>query len=81
MVLLPPNTIHGIIGLSKDAEAEVIGEFDMGEWVTVIHPDGSRHEVEVFLPGIPWHRKPPAGTPMTEVDDFLTMMDSTAHLL
>ena len=41
-VVVPPEVAHGVMVLSDDAEAEVLGELEMGEWVTVIDPDEAR---------------------------------------
>jgi len=81
LVVIPPNVLHGVVGLDDDIEAEVIDEMAMGEWVAIIDPDGSRREIEAHVPNIPWHRPPPEGVPPTAVEDFLAMLDSTAHLL
>ena len=81
LVVLPPNTSHGIMNLDDDTEVEVIGELDMGEWVTVIDPEGSRTEVEAHVASFPWHRPAPEGMPPTSMEEMLAMLQSTAHLL
>jgi quercetin dioxygenase-like cupin family protein len=81
IVVVPPNVSHGMAVVDDDTEAEVIGEIGMGEWVTVIEPDGTTREVEVHVPMMPWHRQPPAGASPTAIEEHLAMMESTAHLL
>ena len=81
IVVVPPEVAHGVMVLSKDAETEVIGELEMGEWITVLDPDGSRREVEAHVPFMPWHRPLPEGIEPTSFEDLLAMMESTAHLL
>jgi hypothetical protein len=81
LVVVPPNTVHGIVVLDPDSEYEVIGELGMGEWVTVIDRDGHRSEVEVHVPFFPWHRPGPEGVAPTTMDDMIGMFQSTAHLL
>jgi len=52
----------------------------MGEWVTVVDPDGSRRQVEVRSDVAPWHRRPHEG----EVFDLAAMMAmfaTTVHVL
>jgi hypothetical protein len=36
LVVVPPNTIHGMAFLDDDTECEVIGELQIGEWITVL---------------------------------------------
>jgi mannose-6-phosphate isomerase-like protein (cupin superfamily) len=81
LVLIPPNTIHGVAVLDDDTEVEAIGEIGMGEWVTVIDADGRWREVEVHVPFIPWHRRPPEGAAPTDLDGLMALLQSTAHLL
>jgi mannose-6-phosphate isomerase-like protein (cupin superfamily) len=79
-VVVPPFTEHGFRILTDDARMQFVGEIEMGEWVTVIDPDGSRRQVEIRSTVMPWHRRPSEG----EVFDFatmFTMLQSTAHLL
>ena len=74
------NHYEGFKILTDDASMQFIGEIEMGEWVTVVDPDGSRRQVEVRSEMMPWHRRPLEG----EVFDFnsmLTMLQSTSHLL
>lgn len=81
LVVVAPNVSHGVMVLDEDTETEVIGEIGMGEWVTVIEPDGTSREVEVHLPMFPWHRPLPEGTPPTSFEEVLALMETTAHLL
>jgi mannose-6-phosphate isomerase-like protein (cupin superfamily) len=81
LVVVPPNTIHGMAFLDDDTECEVIGELQMGEWITVLDSEGNRREVEVHMPMIPWHRPQPEGVAPVSVDDMIAMMQSTAHLI
>jgi mannose-6-phosphate isomerase-like protein (cupin superfamily) len=81
IVVVPPQVSHGVVALDEGTEAEVIGEIQMGEWVTVIDPDGTSREVEVHVPFMPWHRRTPEGTSPTSMDEMLQMMATTAHLL
>jgi uncharacterized cupin superfamily protein len=79
-VVVPPFTEHGFRILTDDARMQFVGEIEMGEWVTVIDPDGARRQVEIRSTVMPWHRRPDEG----EVFDFaamFTMLQSTAHLL
>lgn len=79
-VVVPPYTEHGFKILTDDANMMFVGEIEMGEWVTMIDPDGSKRQVEVRSEHMPWHRRPFEG----EVFDFATMLEmfqTTAHLL
>jgi quercetin dioxygenase-like cupin family protein len=80
LVVLPPNTPHGFVVL-EEGDAEVIGELEMGEWVTVIDPDGSSREVEAHVEGIPWHRPPPEGRPWMGMEEFFALVSGATHLL
>jgi mannose-6-phosphate isomerase-like protein (cupin superfamily) len=81
LVVIPPNTIHGVAVIDNDTEIEVIGEIGMGEWITVVDGQGRWREVEVHVPFIPWHRRAPEGVTPTDLDDMIAMLHSTAHLL
>ena len=81
LVVIPPNTIHGVAVIDDDTEVEAIGEIGMGEWITVVDAEGGSREVEVQVPFVPWHRRPPEGVAPTELDDMIAMLNSTAHLL
>jgi mannose-6-phosphate isomerase-like protein (cupin superfamily) len=50
LVVIPPNTVHGVAYLDDDTETECIGELQMGEWITVIDSEGKWSEVEVHNP-------------------------------
>ncbi len=69
LMVLPPNTPHGFVVL-EEGEAEVIGQLEMGEWVSVIDSDSSSREVEAHVEGIPWHRPPPEGRARMDVGEF-----------
>jgi mannose-6-phosphate isomerase-like protein (cupin superfamily) len=79
-LVVPPYTEHGFKVLTDDARMEIIGEIEMGEWVTVLDSDGSRRQVEVRSTFLPWHRRPLEGE-VFDLDEFLTMQQSTTHLL
>jgi mannose-6-phosphate isomerase-like protein (cupin superfamily) len=81
LVVIPPNTIHGVAVIDNDTEVEAIGEIGMGEWITVIDAEGRWREVEVHVPFVPWHRRAPEGAVPTDLDDMIAMLHSTAHLL
>jgi quercetin dioxygenase-like cupin family protein len=81
ILVVPPNVEHGVLCLEAGTEAEVIGEIAMGEWVTVVEPDGSTRNVEVHVPMMPWHRKPPDGAQPTTMEEMRALLDTTAHLL
>jgi hypothetical protein len=79
-VVVPPYTEHGFKILTDDARMQFVGEIEMGEWATVMDPDGSRHQVEIRSTMMPWHRRPLEG----ETFDFtsmLAMLQTTNHLL
>jgi len=78
-VVVPPYTEHGFRILTDDAELQFVGEIEMGEWVTVIDPDGTTRQVEIRSEMMPWHRRPAEG----ETFDFMsmiTMLESTSPL-
>ena len=81
LVVIPPNTIHGVAVVADDTEVEVIGEIGMGEWITVVDGEGGRREVEARVPFVPWHRRAPEGVAPTDLDEMMAMLQSTAHLL
>jgi hypothetical protein len=59
---------------------QIVGEIEMGEWVTVLGADGGRHQVEIRSTLMPWHRRPLDG----EASDFaamFAMLESTNHVL
>lgn len=78
-VVVPPYTEHGFRVLTDDASMRFVGELEMGEWLTVIDPDGSKRQVELRSDFMPWHRRPAPG----EVLDFmemLAMFETTSHV-
>ncbi len=79
-VVVPPFTEHGFKILTDDASMQFIGEIEMGEWVTVIDPDGSRRQVEVRSEVMPWHRSPLEGE-VFDLSSMFAMFESTVHLL
>jgi uncharacterized cupin superfamily protein len=79
-VVVPPNTEHGFRILTEDAIVQFVGEIEMGEWITVIDPDGGRREVEVRSTFMPWHRPPREGEE-TDFAAMTAMFETTAHLL
>jgi quercetin dioxygenase-like cupin family protein len=80
IAVVPPDVEHGVKAVC-DADAEVIGEYEMGSWYTVIDPDGSHREVETHVPFMPWDRPPGPGEHPTSFEDLLQLFESTAHLL
>jgi uncharacterized cupin superfamily protein len=79
-VVVPPFTEHGFKILTDDAHFQFIGEIEMGEWVTVIDPDGSQRQVEVRSDVAPWHRTPRPGEAF-DLTSMRAMMATTFHLL
>jgi hypothetical protein len=79
-VVVPPFTDHGFKILSEQASIQFVGEIEMGEWVTVLEPDGSHRHVEVRSTVMPWHR-PPAEGEETDFAAMMTMFGTTSHLL
>jgi len=79
-VVIPPYTEHGFKVLTDDARLEIIGEIEMGEWVTVLEADGSRRQVEVRSTVLPWHRRPLNGE-VFDFAEFMTMQQTTVHVL
>ena len=51
----------------------------MGEWLTVIDPDGSHRQVEIRSTMMPWHRRPFEGEEL-DFAAMLAMMHTTNHL-
>jgi quercetin dioxygenase-like cupin family protein len=79
-VVVPPYTEHGFKILTDDAQMQIVGEIEMGEWVTVLDGDVGRRQVEIRSTIMPWHRRPLEG----ETLDFaamIAMLESTNHLL
>src|SRR4051794_3164164 len=79
-VVVPPFTEHGFRVLTEDARFQFIGEIEMGEWITVIDPDGARRQVEARSDFAPWHRRPPEGETF-DFEAMMAMFETTAHLL
>jgi quercetin dioxygenase-like cupin family protein len=79
-VVVPPFTEHGFKVLTDDARMQIVGEIEMGEWVTVIEPDGGRRQVEIRSTVMPWHRRPLEGEEL-DFAAMLAMMESTSHIL
>lgn len=79
-VVVPPHTPHGFKVMTDDARMQFVGEIEMGEWVTVIDPDGSTREVELRSTMMPWHRPPEDGQE-TDFGEMMAMMQTTTHLL
>jgi quercetin dioxygenase-like cupin family protein len=76
-VVIPPRTEHGFRILTPDTHMICAGEIEMGEWVTVIDPDGSRREVEVQSRMMPWHRSPADGGG-TDLPGMMALFATTA---
>lgn len=79
-VVVPPFVEHGFKVLTDDTRMQFIGEIGMGEWVTVLDSDGTRRQVEARSDLMPWHRPPLPGETF-DFGEFLSMTQSTAHLL
>jgi quercetin dioxygenase-like cupin family protein len=75
IAVVPPRTEHGFV-VRRDTTVEVIGEQHMGEFVTVVHPDGTRGRTEVHTEGMPWVRIPSDGRYHT-VAELFDLMAST----
>jgi hypothetical protein len=54
------------------ADIEVFGEQQMGEFVTVPDADGTEHEEEIFVREFPWSRVPPSGKAYTALAELLS---------
>jgi mannose-6-phosphate isomerase-like protein (cupin superfamily) len=80
-VVVPPYTEHGFKVLTEDARMQVVGEIEMGEWVTIIDPDGSRRQVEVRSTLMPWHRPPREGERGASLEDVLEGLATTSRVL
>ena len=78
-VVVPPFTEHGFRVLTADARMQFVGEIEMGEWLTVIDPDGSHRQVEIRSTMMPWHRRPFEGEEL-DFAAMLAMMQTTNHL-
>jgi quercetin dioxygenase-like cupin family protein len=79
-VVVPPGTQHGFRVLSPGTKLQVVGEIEMGEWITVIEPDGSSHEVEARSHGMmPWHRIPEEGDGV-DFPGLMAMFASTSSV-
>ena len=79
-VVVPPQTEHGFKILTETATALVVGEIEMGEWVTKIAADGTRSHEEVRSTMMPWHRPPRAGEAF-DLEHMMAMLDATSHVL
>jgi quercetin dioxygenase-like cupin family protein len=79
-VVVPPGTVHGFRILEPGTELVCTGEIEMGEWVTVIDPDGSRREVEVLSTLMPWQRPPAEGDGM-DLPSLIQLFSSTESVL
>jgi mannose-6-phosphate isomerase-like protein (cupin superfamily) len=79
-VVVPPYTEHGFRILSETATMQFIGEIEMGEWISVIEPDGRHRQVEVRSEFMPWHRRPAEGE-ATDMGAMDAMFKTTSHLL
>jgi hypothetical protein len=78
-VVVPPFTEHGFRVLTDDASMQFVGELGMGEWLTVIDPDGTRRQVELRSDMMPWHR-PPASGEVLDFMEMLAMFETTSHV-
>jgi uncharacterized RmlC-like cupin family protein len=79
IAFFPPRIEHGFLVL-VDAEIEVYGQQQMGEYVIVLDTDGTRREQEVFLRN-PWYHSPPPGTAFTTREELFELFQTTRALL
>ena len=79
-VVVPPYTEHGFRVLTETATLQFVGEIEMGEWISVIDPDGRHRHVEVRSKAMPWHRPPAEGEELDWVA-MAAMFETTSHIL
>jgi hypothetical protein len=65
---LPAGSAHAIWS-EGPCTFEVIGQAGLGLWMVVPDPDGSLRDVPIYDLEEPWRLPPPAGTPLTPLDE------------
>jgi quercetin dioxygenase-like cupin family protein len=80
LVFVPAGVEHGLL-LETDAVIDIFSQQDMGLYVVVCEPDGSRRTEEVFMEGFPSTHAPPAGQGWTPAAQIRALYETTRHLL
>jgi mannose-6-phosphate isomerase-like protein (cupin superfamily) len=80
ILVIPRNVEHGFVALT-DSVLETFGQRKMGSYAIVLDPDGTRHVVETFVKGRPWHHDPPTGMEHTTLEEQKRMQRTTLHLI
>ena len=79
IVFVPAGVEHGFV-IEEDAIIDIFSQQDMGLYVTVIDPDGTRRVEEIFMEGFPSTHTPPDGR-WTAREHFRALYATTLHLL
>jgi hypothetical protein len=64
-----------------DSTMLTVREQRLGTLVTVLDPDGTQREVEIYRGGPPWSKEPPEGEGTTPDDVVRDLYRTTHHLL
>jgi hypothetical protein len=80
IVFVPAGVEHGF-EIEEEALIDIFSQQDMGLYVVVIDPDGSRREEEVFMEGFPSTHTPPPGQAWTPRPHIRALYATTRHLL
>jgi quercetin dioxygenase-like cupin family protein len=81
LAVIPPRVGHGFMVGGADAVVEVIAEQQMGSYLPVVDPDGTRRLVEVHRAGVPFDRDPPTGQRHTSEAEVLDLVRRTPEPL
>jgi len=80
IVFVPPGVEHGFVCLTETT-IDIYSEQDMGIYVIVLAPDGTRRVEEIYMQGFPSSHTPPAGASWTPRETIRALYATTRHLL
>jgi mannose-6-phosphate isomerase-like protein (cupin superfamily) len=80
IVFVPAGVEHGFV-CETDVVIDIFSQQDMGLYVIVVEPDGSRRTEEVFMQGFPSTHAAPAGQGWTPRAHIRALYATTRELL
>jgi len=80
IVFVPAGVEHGFVA-ETEVVVDIFSQQDMGLYVVVCEPDGSRRTEEVFMEGFPSTHTPPAGQGWTPREHIRALYATTRALL
>lgn len=80
IVFVPAGVEHGF-EVEEETLIDIFSQQDMGLYVVVMDPDGSRRMEEIYMQGFPSTHAPPDGRSWTPREHFRALYATTRHLL